>query len=334
MTADAENSAGERLRSPGNHSPMYRTPHSSLSMTGFGRRTLAGIVALFVTACGQAAPGPEAKPETPAQPGLWSVADEDTTIYLFGTIHMLPPGTGWRSPEVDQAMGRSQALYLEADVVSDPAGQAAIVRRLGLLPAGERLSDKLSAEQISRLRVAAGKLGVAMETLEQTQPWYAAVMITNAAIRAAGYSTDGGVEAGLRDDARNAGKEMRYLETMEGQLSALADLPPETQSAYLSFTIDDIDTAAASLGQMVSAWRTGDADGLARVLIEDDMARLPQLKDVLLDRRNAEWARQLAALLSKEPGEFFVAVGAAHLVGPDSVQEHLKTLGVENTRIQ
>ncbi len=303
-------------------------------MTGSGLKALLGLAVLFVTACGQAGPGPEATPETPATPALWSVADEDTTIYLFGTIHMLPPGTGWRSAEVDHALGRSQALYLEADVVSDPAGQAAIVRRLSLLPAGERLSSRLSPDQVSRLRVAAGRVGVAMETLEQTQPWYAAVLVTNAAIRAAGYSTDGGVEAGLRDDARNAGKEMRYLETVEGQLSALAGLSPETQAAYLSFTIDDIDTAAASLGQMVSAWRTGDAASLARVLIEDDMARLPPLKQVLLDRRNADWARQLAALLAKEPGEFFVAVGAAHLIGPDSVQEHLKALGVENTRIQ
>jgi len=303
-------------------------------MTGSGLKALLGFAVLFVTACGQAGPGPEAAPETPAQPGLWSVADEDTTIYLFGTIHMLPPGTGWRSAEVDHALGRSQVLYLEADVVSDPAGQAAIVRRLGLLPAGERLSSRLSPDQVSRLRVAAGRVGVAMETLEQAQPWYAAVLVTNAAIRAAGYSTDGGVEAGLRDDARNAGKEMRYLETVEGQLSALAGLSPETQAAYMSFTIDDIHTAAASLGQMVSAWRTGDAASLARVLIEDDMARLPPLKQVLLDDRNADWARQLADLLAKEPGEFFVAVGAAHLIGPDSVQEHLKALGVENTRIQ
>lgn len=313
---------------------MLDAPASLRVLTGFGLRALAGLAVVFVTACGQAGPGPEVKPETPATPALWSVADEDTTIYLFGTIHMLPPGTSWRSAEVDQAMARSQALYLEADVVSDPAGQAAMVQRLGLLPAGERLSNKLSAEQVSQLRIAASRMGVTMETLEQTQPWYAAVLITNAAIRAAGYSTDGGVEAGLRDDARNAGKEMRYLETMESQISALAGLSPETQSAYLSFTIADLDQAAASLGQMVSAWRTGDANGLARVLIEDDMARLPQLKEVLLDRRNADWARQLAALLSKEPGEFFVAVGAAHLVGPDSVQEHLKTLGVENTRIQ
>lgn len=303
-------------------------------MTGSGLKALLRLAVLFMTACGQAGPGPEAKPEAPATPALWSMADEDTTIYLFGTIHMLPPGTGWRSAEVDHALGRSQALYLEADVVSDPAGQAAIVRRLGLLPAGERLSSRLSPDQVSRLRIAAGRVGVAMETLEQAQPWYAAVLVTNAAIRAAGYSTDGGVEAGLRDDARNAGKEMRYLETVEGQLSALAGLPPETQSAYLSFTIDDIDTAAASLGQMVAAWRTGDATSLARVLIEDDMARLPPLKQVLLDRRNADWARQLADLLAKEPGEFFVAVGAAHLIGPDSVQEHLKALGVENTRIQ
>ena len=313
---------------------MSGAPSLSQICPGRGLKALLGLAALFVTACGQAGPGPEAKPEAPAKPGLWRIADDDTTIYLFGTIHMLPPGTGWRSAEVDEALTRSQALYLEADVVSDPAGQAALVQRLGFLPAGERLTRKLSSEQASALRVAAGRLGVAMDMLEQTQPWYAAVVLANTAIRSAGYSTDGGVEAGLRDDARGAGKQLRYLETMEGQLTALATLPPDVQSAYLAFTIADLDKAAASLGQMVSAWRAGDADTLARVLIEDDMARLPALKDVLLDRRNGDWARQLAALLSNEPGEFFVAVGAAHLVGPDSVQEDLKALGIENTRIQ
>ena len=303
-------------------------------MRGFGLKALAGLAVLFVTACGQAGPGPEVRRGPPPTPALWRVADDDTTIYLFGTIHMLPPGTDWRSAEVDQALARSQAVYLEADVVSDPAGQAAMVARLGLLPPGERLTGRLTAEQTSQLRVAAGRLGLSMDALERMQPWYAAVVIANQAIVAAGFSTDGGVEAGLRDEARSAGKEMRYLETMESQLTILADMPADRQAAYLAFTIGDLDGAAANLEQMVSSWFRGDVEGLARVLIEDDMARLPSLKEALLDRRNADWARKLAALLKDEPGEFFVAVGAAHLVGPDSVQEHLKASGIENARIQ
>jgi hypothetical protein len=252
------------------------------------------------------------------------MADTDTTIYLFGTIHMLPPGSDWRS----------QAVFLEADVVSDPAGQVAMIQRLGRLPPGERLTDQLTPDLSSKLRVAAGRLGVPMEVLEPLRPWFAAVSLANEAIRSAGYSSEGGVEAGLRDEARSAGKDLRYLETMESQLSALADLTPEVQAAYLEFTLADIDTAESSLGQMAAAWRSGDENSLNRVLIEDDMARLPALKEALLDFRNKDWAQQLAALLRNEPGEFFIAVGVAHLVGPDSVQKYLKALGIETVRIQ
>jgi uncharacterized protein YbaP (TraB family) len=292
------------------------------------------FVGLALTACGPAPADPVESAAGGARPALWQVSDADTTVYLFGTIHMLPQGLSWQTPVIAKALGEAQAVYLEADVEGDPREIGALVDSLGRLPPGETLSSKLQPQQRQDLLAAAGKLRLAPAALETMRPWLAAVTLADAAVRDAGYSTGAGVEAAIRSEARRAGKEERFLESVEQQLSALANLPEDVQLAWLDFTAADIDGAAASLRQMVDAWIAGDTDGLARLLIEDDIARLPALKEALLTHRNSGWARQIDIILDNESGTVFMAVGAAHLVGEDSVQAQLTTRGHTAARVE
>ena len=270
----------------------------------------------------------------PARPALWRVADADTTIYLFGSIHMLPPGASWRSDAVDQALKASDTVWFEADVAGDPGAMAQLVERLGRLPGSEKLSDRLSPDQASAFGAAAARLGLSRRALDTMQPWYAAIVMSDAAIRSAGYGSDGGVDAQLRKDAEAAGKRLQYLETVEMQLSALADLPADVQLEYLELTVAEVDDVTGPLAEMTNAWRKGDVATLARVLIEDDMARLPALQHALLTRRNANWAAQIDQLLDQETGMVFMAVGVAHLVGDASVLTELSARGRSAKRIQ
>jgi uncharacterized protein YbaP (TraB family) len=295
------------------------------------RSMLAGM-AMLLAACGGETAGPEA--QTPARPALWRVADADTTIYLFGSIHMLPPGATWRSDAVDKAMAAASTVYFEADVVGDPDGMRGLVERLGRLPPPETLSGSLAAEQSSALGAVAARLGISRPALETMRPWYAAVVISDAAIRASGFGSDAGVDTELRQGAEASGKQVRFLETVERQLSALSNLPADVQLAYLDFTLAEADDVKGPLSRMVNAWRSGDVETLARVLIDEDMARLPALKDALLTRRNAEWTGQFAQLLGTEAGTFFVTVGAAHLVGDNSVVTGLSARGHTVERLQ
>jgi uncharacterized protein YbaP (TraB family) len=295
------------------------------------RSMLAGM-AMLLAACGGETAGPEA--QAPARPALWCVADADTTIYLFGSIHMLPPGATWRSDVVDKAMASAGTVYFEADVLGDPDGMRGLVERLGRLPPPETLSGSLAAEQSSTLGAVAARLGISRPALETMRPWYAAVVLSDAAIRAAGFGSDAGVDAELRQGAEASGKQVRFLETVERQLSALADLPGDVQLAYLDFTLAEAGNVMEPLSQMVNAWRGGDVETLARVLIDEDMARLPALEDALLIRRNAEWTGQFDQLLGTEAGTFFVTVGAAHLVGDNSVVTGLSARGHTVERLQ
>ncbi|MGI9360936.1 MAG: TraB/GumN family protein, partial [Parasphingorhabdus sp.] len=51
-------------------------------------------------------------PDDP-DPALWVVKDEDTTIYLFGTIHILKPGLSWFDEAVKDAFDESEELVVE-----------------------------------------------------------------------------------------------------------------------------------------------------------------------------------------------------------------------------
>lgn len=293
------------------------------------------IAAVLLAACGREAPETPAVPEgPPPSPALWRVADADTTVYLFGTIHLLPPGLDWRSDAVDRAFAASDTVMFEADVEGDVAGQQAIVARLGRLQPPQRLSDMLTPDQTADVIAAGASVGVPPAALESLRPWLAAVILADAAIRKAGYSAGDGADTRLRARARESGKAIGFLETVERQLGALAGLSDDAQAAYLMFTAGDLGDAKASLDAGIAAWRAGDTDQLERILITDDLARLPELGDALLTKRNAEWAVVLDRLLAEEPGTVFVAVGAAHLVGDDSVQRHLEVLGHTAERVK
>jgi uncharacterized protein YbaP (TraB family) len=166
------------------------------------------------------------------------------------------------------------------------------------------------------------------------RPWYASVMISDAAIREAGFAQDSGVEVLLRAAATAASKQLRFLETVEGQLSAFTVLPDSAQVKMLTASMTDLDATSEALTQMVSAWRSGDDEALARLVIEEQLTTQPEIYETLMVRRNVDWAPQLDALLRNETGVFMIAVGAGHLLGADSVLALMERLGHAPVRVQ
>ena len=299
----------------------------------------AAVSLLAITACGEArteAPGPAPAPvvNTPATPALWKIADADTTVYFFGAVHVLPPDLDWHSPPVDEALDTAKAVYFETDTEGDPIAFREIIERLGKYDPSDRLSDHLTPEQRAALEAGLKRLGLPLVAIDAMRPWYAGVVISEAIVSRAGYDAGSGVENVLRPEARRDGKEIRFLESVEEQMASFSTLPEPVQIKFLIEGLNDIDNAAKGLGELASAWKTGDVEELRRVLIDDDMAHIPELYDALLVRRNANWVPQIDSLMKTETGVFLVAVGAAHLVGKDSVLEMLKSAGYPAERVQ
>ena len=132
--------------------------------------------------------------------------------------------------------------------------------------------------------------------------------------------------------AKAANKPVAGLETFEQQIGFFDTLPADQQVKYLVSTVNEFANIGPLLDKMVAQWSAGDPDGLGKTMNEE-MRKTPELAKVLLSDRNARWAEWIGARMAK-PGTVFVAVGAGHLAGGDSVQAYLAKHNLKAERIQ
>lgn len=260
-------------------------------------------------------------------PALWVVRDADSTIYLFGAVHLLRPTTAWGTERVDAAFDSAGKIILE---ISNPDDQAAIIpliQQHGLSP-DTPLSSLLTEAEIAALDAAAKTLGLSAARLDPFRPWFAALTLSVAPLARAGYDPASGVELILKARAEAAGKPVAGLETIDEQIRILAGFSEETQLAFLRSTLKDFETATVELDRLVEAWAAGDVEAIEALGVESMRDSGEELYQALLVRRNSNWADQIQTMLEGS-GAVFVAVGAAHLAGDDSVQEILERRGVD-----
>lgn len=272
-----------------------------------------------------------AEAETPlASPALWKVADDDTTIYLFGTIHALPKDVDWYSSAIGNALSSSDSVVTEIRMTPDMAGEMQqLVMSKGVLPAGTTLRSLLSKDQTAAYEAAMGKMGIPAAAFDRFEPWYAGMMMTMLPLLQQGYSPDEGVEKVILSKAGE--KDQQALETIDFQIGIFDELPQVSQVQFLIEAADGIDEIKPMLDKMVSEWIKGDADALAALMNEG--LTDPTIAEALLYSRNRNWADWIDQRLD-QPGTVFIAVGAGHLAGEHSVQDALKAHDIDTVRIQ
>ena len=289
--------------------------------------SLAIPAAACATAQEPAAPV-TAAPAATAGPALWKVSDEDTTIYLFGTVHALKPDLQWLNPAIENAIGSADEIVTEVDMAT--AAQATQAAMGSAMLQGTTLRALMTDENRAEYEAALATLGVPAGTFDQFEPWFAAVTLQMLPLMKAGYDPNMGVEKVLVDAADPAVKRTA-LETIPQQLGFFDGLPQETQLAYLDQSAEGIAELEPMLEQMVAEWVEGDAEGLAALVQEGFSDKT--MYDVLLTQRNDRWADWIVDRMA-QPGTVFIAVGAGHLAGDTSVQALLSQRGVTSHRVQ
>ncbi len=265
----------------------------------------------------------------PLRPALWVVSDADTTIYLFGTIHVLPQGSTWFAGVLARAADASDELVTEIGQV-DPQEVTRAVVDLGLLHQGPTLRERMTPEDRTALERALAELGKPPEAFDRVKPWFAANSLMLMRLQRTGISGVNGPESDL--DARfSANARPRVaLETIRYQLGLFDALPEAAQLRYLREVIEAQDDLVGEFNRIAAQWGAGETDLLASAMPDSDDPEI--IQRLLLDRNHA-WSQWIKARLER-PGTVFMAVGAGHLAGQGSVQDELATLGIATTRVQ
>ena len=265
-------------------------------------------------------------------PPIWRAIDADSTLYLFGTVHLLPPGLDWQKDDMADAFAEAGTVFFEADSRGPEGLKAeALATQLGLRRDGLRLTDSLDDYQAKLLEAVSNNGSIPLASLDAMQPWLAAEYLTLSAAGSAGLSADLAADEALVSRARRSGKALVYLETAEDQLRSVAELPDETQLALLTDTMERFDAMPAMLDRVARDWAVGDVPALEDTLVAPLEAAPEGYVDAVLRARNEDFADTLSRFMEGS-GTGFAAIGVSHLIGPDSLVSELKARGYTVTR--
>jgi uncharacterized protein len=297
-------------------------------MTLSRRRRWGGLVSLLLIIVA-ASLAWHFRPVT-ARPALWRISQGNHHAWLFGTIHAVPPGARWLSPSLEKAVWESDVLVLEATGLARERSDRHVFESLGRSPGLPPVAMRLPMTDRPRLAALVRANPDTLRDLDTYESWAAALLVGT--VSDAGVSSDEAGEAVFERMFRAERRPVLGLETIEAQLGALDTLPLAVQNSLLAQAIEEA-SEPPQAGRLYAYWANGDLKALEAETL-GTLNRTPDLRAALFDRRNALWAQRIDKLLREKDNVTFIAVGAGHLLGPESVEERLEKLGWRVERVQ
>lgn len=295
------------------------------------RRHVAHLGRFLVVFCLLLPAGVLAQSAAP-NPALWRIRDGSSTVYIFGSLHILPQNFRWRAPEIDSAIASSDIFVFEVPVDDEAiARQKDFIVKNGLLPANASLRkvlNRVEFDTYSRVLLGAG---LKPEHFTRYRPWLAAVIVGLAYVHRRNIATLDGVDDEIIEQAQAAGKELRYLETIEDQMKLLVRGDDGAQVRALKRQLVSLPQSVSHTQELVQTWARGDADHFT-ALIEQNFAGHVEAQDLLISNRNINWVPAVVDLLATGRTAM-VTVGAAHIGGSKGLISLLCSTGHHVERV-
>lgn len=276
--------------------------------------------------------------ESAISPLLYKVSDGDSTVWLFGSIHV---GEDYFYPlpgYVLSAYHGADALAVECDVVAmteNIFGMSSALMPL-IYTDGSTIRDHISPELYEQAVNAMKDAGLYMSMMDRCKPalWY--MLLESWLVLESGVDTELGIDMHFLTDAHETGKEIREIESAEFQYGMLAGFSEPLQLLLLEdiiASIGEAETYAEETKLLLQLWAEGDEAAITEYLTSDEMptdptelALMEEFNNAMITSRNlgmADFAEE--ALQNNE--EVFIVVGAAHVVGPDAMADLLAQRG-------
>lgn len=267
-------------------------------------------------------------PKTQTKHCLWKVEGRTNAAYLFGSIHFLKKEFYPLAQPIEDAYKRSRVVVFEADLeeMQSPEAQLKMLQQ-GKYPEGQTLKQNVSKDTYAKLEAYLSESLGSAALFDGLKPWMVAVALLGMELQKLGFNPEQGVDKYFFDKAKQDQKQIVPLETIDFQLGLFAGLSKEEEDAMLKETLQEITSFKKILTEMTDAWKTGDTKKLDELIL-DAMRQFPQIHKKLLLDRNKEWSAKIEKLLA-EGKNVFVVVGAAHLIGKDSVVDLLTKKGLK-----
>jgi uncharacterized protein YbaP (TraB family) len=270
-------------------------------------------------------------PSAPARPApraekhmLFRVQGKSgATVYLLGSVHLLDAKAGVLPAVVDSAFAHAKTVAFEASLDTIQMRGMEMMAR-GQYTNGATLSSSLSAANRPKVDSILKQYGLSIQQVDRFKPWLVSVLLTQMAMQKAQFQAQYGVDMQINTRAKQAGKSVIGLETVDFQLGLFDRVPAADQERMITMT-NSPDSSAHMLSRIKDAWLSGDAT-LIDSLLNQSSVEAPGFYAMMVTDRNKSWIPKIEQLLGGKD-DALVVVGAAHLVGKDGVVAMLKAKG-------
>ncbi|MGH8278463.1 MAG: TraB/GumN family protein [Gammaproteobacteria bacterium] len=263
---------------------------------------------------------------------IWRLTKGHGEIYLVGSIHTLNPNDYPLPDVMENAFQHADALVEEVNLTMlDTTTVQQEAMRMATYPRSESLQTTLPPELYKQVVQSAKDLGLDMQEVDRFRPWFVSMLLLNTQLQHADFDPSDGVDNHFADEAQMLDKPVIGLETARYQLDLLAGLPEKTQQAMLQDAVEESAHFDADVHALISAWEKGDAAAIAKIT-HKDFANSPIAYQRLILERNRAWFARLQHL-AQSGRQYFVVVGAAHLVGPDGLLMMFERAGYQATQL-
>ncbi len=259
---------------------------------------------------------------------LWKVEGKQNIVYLMGSIHLLTKDTYPLEAALEKVYDNSRVLVFEINL--DSAKSAGAQKQFiakGLNPQDITLKSQLSDSAYGAAVLLCQAAGLPMENMQHLKPWMFALTITNVKLQQLKFDPHYGIDNHFFNKAKENGKQIHSLESVESQIDLLADLELETAEQMIFQTAEQFATIERDLQKVVKAWQTGNDNFLEKFLI-NELKKFPVLYDKLMLKRNQNWLPKIAGFLQAEKNHLII-VGSGHLIGEDGLVEMLIRRGFQ-----
>ncbi|MFW6390137.1 MAG: TraB/GumN family protein [Halanaerobiales bacterium] len=260
---------------------------------------------------------------------LWEMSDEDTEIYMLGSIHLMKEGQYPLKDVIENSFEKADYLVVEADTRNvDQMALQTLIQEEGIYQDGQSLEDNLSTELYNKVTAKFKKYGLESENINPMKPWLVGLNLSQLKMLNADYDPQLGID--LYFLAKADEKEVVEMESVDFQIKMFSSFSPELQELLIKDALNDETMFKDTLNELYKYWKNGDTEKLSQLLFEQ-LNEMPEMKpfyDKVFFERNVNMANNIESYLDT-PGTYFVILGAGHYVGDKGIVQVLKDKGYD-----
>jgi len=266
---------------------------------------------------------------------LYKVSSKTSTVYVLGSVHLAKAELYPLAKEIENAYSKSDTLVVELDPSSAESTEVILntMQTSGMYEEGKTLQTELTPKTYKVLQDYTSSSGIPLDMMEQMRPWVVMLQLTVAELMRLGYSPDMGIDKHFLDDAKLTNKRVLELETAQSQMDLLSKNNKEFQDKLLLYTLESMKELEPMIDDMFNSWINGDAEGFNKIMAipEGTEQGVKDIYDSLITKRNYKMTDKVEQFL-KTRNNYFVVVGAGHVVGKEGIVALLKKRGYKVTQ--